>query len=67
VSDRGKLSLLRVAMILITIIGSVYVFSVLSSLRDGNVEPVRLIVAVVVVIALVWMNRWWFRQSGTRI
>jgi hypothetical protein len=66
-SDRVKHTLLRLAMILVTIAGAVYVFSVITQARGGDAEPGRIMLALVVVGALVWLNRWWFRRTGSRI
>jgi hypothetical protein len=66
-SDMVKLSLLRMVMILVTIIGAVYVFGVINNVRQGDAEFYQIILGVAVVVALVWMNRWWFRKSGTRL
>jgi heme/copper-type cytochrome/quinol oxidase subunit 4 len=66
-SDSVKLGLLRAGMILITIIGAVYVFVTINSIREDNVNILQIIVALLIVAALVRMNRWWFHKSGTRL
>jgi heme/copper-type cytochrome/quinol oxidase subunit 4 len=66
-SDAMKLTLLRVAMILVTIAGAVYVFLAINNAREGNVDFLQLTIAVLIVLALIRLNRWWFRKSGTRL
>jgi hypothetical protein len=66
-SDKVKFALLRSAMIVITIFGAVYVFVVINNARQGDPDIVQIITGFMVVAALVWMNRWWIRRSGTRL
>jgi hypothetical protein len=66
-SDSLRETLLRSAIVFITIIGAVYVFFVINDLREGNVQILPALTAVGVVIALVWLNRWWYQRTGTRI
>jgi Na+/citrate or Na+/malate symporter len=66
-SDSAKLALLRTAMILVTIAGAVYVFFAINNAREGNVDFLQLTIAALIVLALIRMNRWWFRKSGTRL
>jgi O-antigen/teichoic acid export membrane protein len=66
-SDTVKLALLRTAMILVTIIGAVYVFVVINNAREGDVDTLQIVMAALIVVGLMRMNRWWFRKSGTRL
>ncbi|TVR74103.1 MAG: hypothetical protein EA415_06510 [Sphaerobacteraceae bacterium] len=66
-SDRAKLVLLRTAMLLLSIIGAVYVFSVIMSVRDGTATLLQIILGVIIAGALIQMNRWWLQYSGTRL
>jgi hypothetical protein len=66
-SDRAKLILLRSAMVLLSVIGAVFVFSVLMSLRDGTATIPQVVLGAIIAGALILMNRWWLRYSGTRL
>lgn len=66
-SDRAKLTLTRSAMILLSVIGAVFVFSVLMSLRDGTATVPQVVLGLVIAGALILMNRWWLQYSGTRL
>ncbi len=66
-SDRARLVLLRTAMLLLSIIGAVYVFSVIMSVRDGTATLLQIILGVIIAGALIQMNRWWLQYSGTRL
>ena len=66
-SDRVRMLLLRTAMLLLSIIGAVYVFSVIMSVRDGTATLLQIILGVVIAGSLILMNRWWLQYSGTRL
>ncbi len=66
-SEMVKLSLLRSAMIVVTIIGAVYVFGVIRDVRHREADLLQIVLGILIVLALVWMNRWWFRRTGSRI
>ena len=66
-SDTLREALIRTGIILITIPGAVFVFFVINDLREGTFQPVPVITAVLTIIALVWLNRWWYQRTGTRI
>ncbi len=66
-SDLIKHSLLRSALIIISIAGALYVFGVVHTVREGTASIWQIVLAILVVAALVLLNRWWFRRSGTRI
>jgi hypothetical protein len=66
-SDKVTFALLRSAMIVITIVGAVYVFVVINNVRQGDPDITQIITGFMVIAALVWMNRWWLRRSGTRL
>jgi hypothetical protein len=66
-SDRFRLTLLRSGMIVLSIIGAVFVFSVLMNIRDNTATAPQIILGVVIAGLLIWMNRWWLQQSGERL
>jgi hypothetical protein len=66
-SELLKQSLMRSALILVTIFGALYVFGVIFNLREGTAHWWQLVVGIAIIGALVLLNRWWFRRSGTRI
>jgi isoprenylcysteine carboxyl methyltransferase (ICMT) family protein YpbQ len=66
-SESVREALLRSAMLLVTIPGAIYVFYVIYSFREGSASPTLGITALLVVISLVVLNRWWYQRTGTRI
>ncbi len=66
-SDTLREALIRTGLVLITIVGAVFVFFVINDMRDGTFRPIPVVTAILTVIALVWLNRWWYARTGTRI
>lgn len=62
-----KRSLMRAALISITIVGAVFVMGVIFNLREGTAASWQVVVGILIVAVLVLLNRWWYRQTGSRI
>jgi hypothetical protein len=67
VPDMLKRSLIRSALMLVTILGALYVVGVVINLREGTAGPWQVLFGLVIIVTLVLLNRWWYRRSGTRI
>ena len=60
-------ALIRTGVVLLSIFGAVFVFFVINDVREGTFNLIAVITAILTVIALVWLNRWWYQRTGTRI